>query len=123
LAFDRKEYLRSLREDWPDDPITPRKPLPGEEPVLLLSTADAWEAERLVEQLQSRGVACLVQSEALRELAGGMRHTTMFLRLLVYSQDYEWAKEYLWRARGIPKEMLPELREQLKSRQLKDARK
>jgi hypothetical protein len=110
IPFNRREYLRSLREDWPDDPITPRKPLPGEDLVLLLSTADGWEAEKLTEQLHARGLACLVQSEDLREQAGGVRRTTRFLRLLVYAQDFEMAEEYMWRAQGIPREMLPELR-------------
>lgn len=114
IPFNRREYLRSLREDWPDNPISPRKPLPGEELILLLSTPDSWEAERLTQQLQARGIACLVQNEEFREQLGGLRRTATFWRLLIYSEDLVLAREYLWRARGIPKEMLPELRAQFK---------
>ena len=111
FPFDRRAYLRSLREDWPDAPIRPRTPMAGERMVVLASTSSPAEAEQLSEQLKARGIACLVQDEGLKEQQGYDQRTTVFRRIMVYEPDVEMAREYLWRARGIPKEMLPELRE------------
>jgi hypothetical protein len=107
IPFNRRNYLRALHEDWPQDAVTPRTPLPGEELVSFLNVLDTWEAEHLKEQLLARGIACLVQDSAPHAQLGNVRR---FIHVLVYAGDLELAREFLWRARGIPKEMLPELR-------------
>lgn len=110
-AFDRATYLRSLREEWPDAPMSPRKPMPGEQMVILVSTASTAESEQLTQQLQSRGIAAMVQSAGVKLQQGYEQNTMVFQRILIYQEDLMLAKEYLWRARGVPREMLPELRE------------
>jgi hypothetical protein len=122
VPFDRRAYLRSLREDWPANPIEPRRPLPGEPMVVITDAADEWEGPMLAEQLQARGIACLVQNNVRRELAGYSTQRIHFCRVLVYAEDADLASDYLWHARGIPAAMLEELRAEGLGRRAADRR-
>ena len=106
VVFKRREYLHSLASDWPNNAIDPRLPQLGELAVILISTADLWEAQMIVEQLNARGVFCqLGNSEPI-----GARSKVVFNRVMVYSGDLEIAKAYLRKAQGLPPELDKELR-------------
>jgi hypothetical protein len=122
VPFDHREYLRSLREDWPADPIEPRKPFPGEQLVVLTDAADEREGPMLAEQLKARGIACLVQARSRPGLGAYNLQRVNFCTVLVYANDVDLAYEYLWRARGIPAEMLEALRSEGLARRAADRR-
>jgi hypothetical protein len=107
IYVDRRRYLLSLANDWPDNPIQPRRPDPGEQLVLLLSAQDSREAQMLHEQLMARGIAAFIE---LGDWVGDAKFKQRFCRIMVYSGDEELARNYLCRAQGVPRQMLDEVR-------------
>ena len=103
--MDRRHYLRSLGNDWPNEPVTPRVPLPGERPVLLRSTEDGIEADLLRQQLEARGIRPLSEEHAERSSPYSSLSPTLYHRVYVYEGDFEIAREYLRAAQGIPAEV------------------
>ncbi|HEX3356430.1 MAG TPA: hypothetical protein VHS31_05550 [Tepidisphaeraceae bacterium] len=99
---DRKQYLRNLSSEWPDNPIKPRVPDATELPIILRSTGDQTEVDLLRQQLTARGIQCDVSTEQSTMLVGtDVRRITSY-RLVVYECDLQLAREYLYRTQGIP---------------------
>jgi len=106
IIVNRRRYLDSLANDWPNNAIDPRVPEAGESPVVLLSTEHSREATMLYEQLNARGIFCrLASTEPI-----GARTKIVFTRVMVYSGDLELANAYLRWAQGLPKELEEGLR-------------
>lgn len=105
LIVDRRKYHRSLGNDWPDDPVTPRTPWPGERLVLLRSTEDSIEADLLQQQLEARGITATPQDHEHRQMPYASLSSTLYHRVYVYERDLEPARQYLRTAQGIPPEV------------------
>lgn len=62
--FTRSDDRIPLRDDWPVDPISPRRPGPAEVPVCIHVTDKEPEARILREQFEARGIAAQTQEPA-----------------------------------------------------------
>ena len=102
LIVDRRHYIRSLGNDWPDNPVTPRVPSPGERPVLLRSTEDGIEADLLRQQLEARGIMPLSEQHTESRAPYATLSPTLYHRVYVYQDDLASARNYLRAAQGIP---------------------
>jgi predicted RNA-binding Zn-ribbon protein involved in translation (DUF1610 family) len=105
LIVDRRKYFRSLGNDWPDDPVTPRVPLPGERLALLRSTEDAIEADLLRQQLDARGISAVADDHSYQKMPYSSLSPTLYHRVYVYEADLGKARQYLRAAQGIPAEV------------------
>ena len=86
----RRARLQHLRNNWPAESLTPRRPATDEESVVCYETDDWVLAPLLREQLEARGVACsrigapIVGRAAIDPVRGSHK-------LVVWSRDLERA--------------------------------
>jgi hypothetical protein len=106
LVVDRRKYLWSLINDWPESPIQPRELAPGEALVELLNTDNTIEARYVEEQLTSRGIPCVLEERP--SLRRDIFHAgkAIYYVLLVPSDEMPAARKYLYQARAVPPELL-----------------
>jgi predicted RNA-binding Zn-ribbon protein involved in translation (DUF1610 family) len=104
LVIDRKHYLHSLGNDWPADAIDPRPADIDERLIVLVSTQDTLEADLLRQQLQSRGISTVIESEREPDIGYTAPRRKIYQRVKVYEGDFETALNYLAHAQGVPVE-------------------
>ena len=83
-----------LRDDWPESPIEPRGAGPDEPTVNVFETANLLEADLLRQQLQARGIQCVIE----RPHNNVSRHGPIALlpfMLRVLEGDVERASAYI----------------------------
>jgi hypothetical protein len=83
-----------LRDDWPADPISPRRPGAAEVPVCIHTTDIEWQARTLREQFEARGIAAQIQEPGavpMNPYTGVPIRGRGSWRVMVWSEDAELA--------------------------------
>jgi hypothetical protein len=102
-AADSSEFdITRLHSDWPDAPIDPLPPQPGDPMFQIRSTADGWEADLIVQQLMARGVWATLQVRQQEEVVGGFARRATYRRIVVPESERESAEAILDRFRLGP---------------------
>jgi predicted amidophosphoribosyltransferase len=89
----------ALRDDWPADRITPRKPELHESAVTVHHTLNRFEADLLIQQLNARGVMANLQTKDEYQITGSVSRTVKHLHVMVFSNDEDLAKAIVDRFR------------------------
>ena len=109
VIADRRRYLRALGNDWPANAI---EPVAGPGNVVaaamveLCRTDNPTEADLLVQQLNARGVRCVLNRERSTRQSAYDINVSHHVRVSVPAADERMAREYLCRAQGIPAELV-----------------
>jgi hypothetical protein len=93
----QRARLKKLLEEWPSNGIEPRRPAPHETPVVVFQTVDGRLASLLCDHLLVRGVFCEMNKPGSSIDPITMQHMIADHRLLVWSEDFEPAKEIIRR--------------------------
>ncbi len=93
----RTKRLRRLREDWPGNPISLRRPEAGEQPCVLFNTFSGALADLLRQHLECRGVECKIARGSGGIDAASITPIPHAWVLTVWSGDVELATKIIHR--------------------------
>lgn len=96
MPFHRVRDHIPLRDDWPADALSLRKPAPDEEPVVIYLTDSIWEARTLADQFDARGIwAKVIGPPVIADANYSYSNVKVMgsYRVVVWSGDQELAAE------------------------------
>jgi hypothetical protein len=103
-AYAHYVSLRRVREEWPEEPVTPRQPGPNEELVEVYQTDNELLVRLLEQHLAERGMSCdLTKAAPINRT--GTRIIYGPYKLRVWSKDADAARTLIrWLLEEVPED-------------------